>query len=101
MEFHEFYGVLALRLRQPANYWPADPTNQAETDSWRSTALPAIDRVKIPQPAGQSFIAGNDFETVSQFAADGFGGVSRLEKAEVDFIQLGNSGSRKVLSWDG
>jgi hypothetical protein len=36
-------------------------------------------------------------EIVSQFAPDGFGAVYRLEKVEVIFVQLGNSGEMKPL----
>lgn len=47
---------------------------------------------------GMSFSAESHFEIVSQFATDLFAKVPRLEIAEVHQIQLGNSGSWKVLS---
>lgn len=45
-----------------------------------------------------SFSAGAAVEIVSQFAADAFGEVWRLEKVEVNLIQLGSSGSLKALN---
>ena len=47
------------------------------------------------------FFADASVEIVSQFTADAFGEVSRLEKVEVNPIQLGNSGDLKLLSRSG
>lgn len=79
----------------------ADSADHVGTDSWCFAAMPAVGGLKMTRLPGMSFSADSDLETVSQFGTDAFGGVSRLEKAEVDFIQLGNSGSRQTLSWNG
>jgi len=48
-----------------------------------------------------AIFADSSVEIVSQFTAAAFGEVSRLEKAEVNLIQLGNSGDLKLLSRSG
>ncbi len=48
-----------------------------------------------------SFSAGNGLEIVSQFAADAFAEVCRLEKVEVNLIQLGESRCLRTLTGFG